>query len=57
MMVVTGGLEFYGSVADNIWTRLTSIAQVGSSSITVQDASGWTVGDSLIIGASYSSPT
>ena len=56
-MVVTGGLEFYGSVTDNIWTRLTSIAQVGSSSISVQDASGCAVGDSLIIGASYSSPT
>jgi hypothetical protein len=53
IMIVTGGLEFYGSATDNIWNRLTAIAPAGSTSITVEDASGWSVGDRLVIGASY----
>jgi hypothetical protein len=53
MMVVTGGLEFYGAVTDNVWNRLTAIAPVGSTSITVQDTTGWRVGNKLVIAASY----
>lgn len=53
MMVVTGGLEFYGMVTDNIWNRLTAIAKPGATSITVEDASGWKAGNQLVIGASY----
>lgn len=30
MMVVTGGLEFYGNVTDNIWNRLTEVAPAGA---------------------------
>lgn len=56
MMVVTGALEFYGSTTNNIWNRLTAIAPAGSKSITVQDTTGWKVGDKIVIGASYSGP-
>jgi len=34
-MVVTGGLEFYGQVTDNVWNRLLNIAPVNATSITV----------------------
>lgn len=54
MMVVTGGLEFYGTVSDNTWNRLTAIAPAQATSIAVQDTTGWKVGDKLVIAASYS---
>lgn len=56
MMVVTGGLEFYGTVTNNIWNRLTAIAPAGSQSIKVQDTTGWKAGDKIVIAASYSGP-
>ena len=53
IMVVTGGLEFYGATPNTIWTRLTAIAPVGTTSITVVEADGWVVGDRIVIAPSY----
>lgn len=36
MLAVTGGLFFYGKVPATVWTRLTAIATVGATSITVE---------------------
>lgn len=54
MMVVTGGLEWYGTVTNNTWNRLTAIAPAKSTTITVQDTTGWAVGNKIVIAASYS---
>lgn len=46
MLVNTGGLQFFGTVPNTIWTRLASIATIGSTSITVKDdITGWAVGN------------
>ena len=46
ILVNTGGLKFFGNPPKNVWTRLTSTAVVGSTSINVlDDINGWKVGD------------
>jgi hypothetical protein len=46
ILVNTGGLKFFGNPPKNVWTRLTSTAIVGSTSINVlDDITGWKVGD------------
>jgi hypothetical protein len=57
MLAVSGGLELYGNHPATIWTRLTSMAQVGATQITVESADGWNIGDKIAIAPSYSSPT
>lgn len=54
MLAVTGGIEFYGTVPDNIWTKLTKIAKVGDTTIEVITAAGWNVGDEIVVGPTYS---
>lgn len=53
MMVVTGALELYGKVPSTVWTKMTEIAPVGSSTIKVQSTAGWEIGDSIVIAPSY----
>ncbi len=45
MFVVTGVLELFGSAPASVWTRLTAFADKGATSITVESAAGWKVGD------------
>ncbi|HRQ10861.1 MAG TPA: G8 domain-containing protein [Trueperaceae bacterium] len=47
--VVGGTLELYGDPAGVAWTRLAATAEAGAGSITVDDAGGWRVGDSVAI--------
>lgn len=54
MLAVTGELEFYGKQITNVWTRLTSIASVGATTIQVASSSDWKVGDKIAIGSTYS---
>ena len=45
-IVVTGKLHLYASnIPGTIWTKLTSFAHAGDTSITVSSVSGWSIGD------------
>lgn len=48
-MVVTGTLSLYGQAPGTVWTRLTSKATVGATSITVGSTSGWVIGDQIVL--------
>jgi hypothetical protein len=56
MFVVTGRLELYGVAPANIWTKLTAFADKGATSITVDNATGWKVGDEISIAPSFINP-
>jgi hypothetical protein len=46
MLVNTGGLQFYGNPPAKVWTKLTAIAKIGDTFITVlDDITGWNIGD------------
>ena len=53
MLAVTGGLRLYGQIPATVWTRLTAIASIGATSITVEEANDWAVGDKIVIAPSY----
>lgn len=38
MLAVTGELQFYGKVTDNVWTKLSAIAAEGATSAQVLNA-------------------
>lgn len=50
-LAITSGshLSLHGAVSGPVWTRLDSTALNGSSTITLQEAVDWKVGDSIII--------
>ena len=56
IMVVTGGLELYGSFMSSSWTTLSAIASAGDNHILVDYSAGWQVGDQVVIAPSYSNP-
>lgn len=45
MFVVTGTLQLYGQVPGTTWTKLTSMARPGDTTITVLQANDWKIGD------------
>lgn len=47
--LMDGTLELYGDPGGATWTRLDGTAEAGASSITVDDATGWQVGDAIVI--------
>ena len=47
--LLDGTLELYGDPAGAAWTRLDGTAEAGATTITVDDASGWLVGDAIVI--------
>ncbi len=47
--LVHGKLELYGDDTGRAWTRLSSTAPAGATSITVDDAGGWKAGDVIAI--------
>jgi hypothetical protein len=56
-MVVTGELNLYGIVPGSVWTRLSASAKTGDTSITVDDATDWAVGNTIGIAPSFSDST
>lgn len=56
MFVVTGRLELYGNPPATTWTRLTTFADKGATSINVNSTTGWAVGDQIGIAPSFSNP-
>ena len=57
IFVVSGILALYGSGPSNTMTRLTKSALPGDFQITVEDASGWSVNDTIVIAPSFNSAT
>lgn len=49
LAVVGGVVELYGDMTGASWTRLARDARPGDRTITVQDASGWRVGDAVVV--------
>lgn len=47
--LLDGTLELYGDPTGVAWTRLDGTAPAGASTITVDDASGWRVGDAIVV--------
>ena len=56
MMVVTGSLQIYATAAKGRGI-LTHIVHPGDTTITVDDVSGFKVGDEIAISPSFSSQT
>jgi len=56
MIVVTGRFELYGVPPTTTWTRLTTWADAGATSISVGSTEGWKIGDQIGIAPSFSNP-
>lgn len=50
-----GRLELHGRPSTS-WTHLTETAQTGSTTITVDDADGWEVGDEIVVASTEDDP-
>ena len=57
IFVVTGQLALYGYGPSNTITRLTKSALPGDTQIVVEDVSGWSVNDTIVIAPSFNSAT
>ena len=55
IMVMGGTLSLHGD-RKNTWTKLASTANAGSTSIQVLDASGWRVGDEIVLASTDFDP-
>jgi cell migration-inducing and hyaluronan-binding protein len=51
-----GTLNLHGERRQNTWTKLAQTAAAGSSSIQVLDASGWRVGDEIVLASTDFDP-
>lgn len=49
LALLGGTLELYGAPEGTAWTRLAETAAAGATSVVVDDAAGWRVGDRLAI--------
>jgi hypothetical protein len=54
LFVVTGTLSLIGASPSTLYSRLTSTVQVGATQLTVESASGWKVGDEIVIAPTFS---
>jgi len=55
IMLMQGTLNLHGN-RDNTWTKLSATAEKGATSITVLDASGWRVGDEIVLASTDFNP-
>ena len=46
---VFGGLDLHGSPRAVSWTRLAETADVGATSLTLEESSDWLIGDEIVI--------
>ena len=44
-----GTLELHGALATPSWTRLSATAQIGATTLTLDDSVQWKVGDKIVI--------
>jgi len=54
IMVVTGALTLYGIYPATVSTQLIQTAHSGDTSLLVQDATGWSINDEIVIAPSFS---
>ena len=54
LFTVTGSLNLYGNAPSSVSTVLTQSALVGSSTLFVDDSTGWVAGDTLVLSPSFS---
>ena len=47
--LLDGTMELYGAPQAVAWTRLSATAEAGATSIAIDDADGWNVGDEIVI--------
>jgi len=57
LLAVTGTLQTYVNTPAAEWTKLKSFATAGSTTIDVLTASGWAVGDEIVIAPSFTAQT
>lgn len=55
IFVITGELYLYGTSPATLYTKLISSAAPGDSQISVESATGWAVGDTIVLSPSFSS--
>ncbi len=55
IMLMRGTLNLHGTT-DNTWSKLSATAEKGATSITVLDASGWRVGDEIVLASTDFNP-
>ena len=55
IMLMNGTLTLHGD-RENAWTKLAQTAEAGSAEITVLDASGWRVGDAIVLASTDFDP-
>jgi hypothetical protein len=55
IMLMSGTLSLHGD-RENAWTKLASTAKAGSTQIEVLDASGWRVGDEIVLASTDFNP-
>jgi hypothetical protein len=56
IMISGGTLNLHGDRTSNTWTKLASTAAAGSNSINVLNASGWRVGDEIVLASTDFDP-
>ena len=56
IMMAGGILSLHGNRTSNTWTKLAKTAEAGSSSIEVLNASGWRVGDVIVLASTDFDP-
>jgi len=56
IMLSGGTLNLHGDTTNNTWTKLSSTAEAGATSIQVLNASGWRVGDEIVLASTDYNP-
>lgn len=54
LFTITGSLNLYGNAPSSVSTVLTQSALAGSSTLFVDDSTGWVAGDTLVLSPSFS---
>jgi cell migration-inducing and hyaluronan-binding protein len=56
ILMTAGTLSLHGNRTSNTWTKLSSTAKAGSSTIQVLNASGWRAGDQIVLASTDFDP-
>ncbi|VAW32929.1 Copper binding protein, plastocyanin/azurin family [hydrothermal vent metagenome] len=48
-LIITGSLELHGATPPSVWNKIDQHIQPGDQQIQILDASGWSVGDQIVI--------
>ena len=56
IMLMNGTLNIHGDRGENSWSKLSATAEAGATAIEVLDASGWRVGDEIVLASTDFDP-